>query len=187
MRRNTFHERISIPKVLVSIYTLFMLKLLIDLETLPEEGKNVSGILEPEFFELSDNDPKPLQGLSFDLHVQKLDNELLLLGSLSCPFEFECVRTLKLFTKTLTVPSAAIAVEIGNSGEVDVTEDLREELLLEIPSHPKCENADIPQECEINPRYLAVDKGDSNEVNPAPPEEVDSRWSALDDFRSEES
>ena len=187
MGRNAFHERISIPKVPLSIYTLFMKKLLIDLETLPEEGKNFEGTLATEVFDLSESDPKPLEGLSYDLHVLRLDNELLLRGSLSCPFEFECVRTLKLFTKTLSLPAAAIAVEIGNSGEVDVTEDLREEILLEIPSHPKCENADIPQECEINPRYLAVDKGDPDEVNPAPPEGVDSRWSALDDFRSEES
>jgi len=187
MRRNAFHERISIPKLPLSIYTNFMLKLLIDLETLPEEGKNVTGSLEPEFFELSDKDPTPLGPLIFDFYVQKLDNELLLQGNLSCPFEFECVRTLHPFTKTLALSSAAIAVEIGNSTEVDVTEEVREELLLEMPNHPNCEIADTPQKCEINPRYLAVDKGDPDEVNPAPPEGTDSRWSALDDFRSDES
>jgi uncharacterized metal-binding protein YceD (DUF177 family) len=187
MGRNSFHRCISIPKPALSIYTLFMLKLLIDLETLPEEGKNVAGNLDPEFFELSKSDPKPLGPLAFDLHVQRFDGELLLQGSLSCPFEFECVRTLHPFTKTLSLPAAAIAVETGNAGEVDVTEAIREELLLEMPNHPNCEIADTPQECEIDPLYLAVDKEDSDALNPAPPEGGDSRWSALDDFRSAES
>lgn len=164
-----------------------MKKLLIDLETLPEEGKRMHGDLDAEVFDLTERDPKPLGPLAFDLHVQLLGEELLLQGSLSCPFEFECVRTLHPFTKTLSLPAAAVALEIGNSGQIDATEALREELLLEMPSHPKCEIADTPQKCEIDPLYLAVDKEAPDEVNPAPPEGSDSRWSALDNFRSEES
>lgn len=163
-----------------------MNKLLIDLALLPEEGKAIKGELEATIFDLPATDPKPLAPLEFDLYAQRFDNELLLQGSLSCPFEFECVRTLHPFVKTLTLPAAAISLEIGNSGEVDATEALREELLLEMPNHPACEIADEPQLCKIDPHYLAVDKGDESELNPAPPEEGDSRWSALDAFRSDE-
>jgi uncharacterized metal-binding protein YceD (DUF177 family) len=99
--------------------------------------------------------------------VQRFEGEVLLQGSLSCPFEFECVRTLHPFVKTITLPQAAVAIEVGNFGEVDATEALREELLLEIPNHPTCDIADTPQKCEIDPLYLAVDKGHSDEVGPA--------------------
>jgi uncharacterized protein len=162
-------------------------QLFITLATLPEDGKQLEGDLAPELFDLGERDPKPLGPLHFDLHMQSFDNELLLRGSLSCPFEFECVRTLHPFTKTLALPSAAIPLEINNEGEVDATEALREELLLEMPHHPTCDLADEPQQCEIDPHYLAVDKDREDEVNPAPPGEGDSRWSALDTFRAEKS
>ena len=164
-----------------------MNKLVIDLATLPEEGKHLTGKIDPSIFELRKEDPQPKGPLSFDLQIQRFEEEVLLQGSLSCIFEFECVRTLHPFAKTISLPYAAISLEIGNFGEIDATEALREELLLEVPNHPTCEIADTPRKCEINPLYLAVDKTQSDEVDPPPREEADSRWSALDSFQTDES
>lgn len=164
-----------------------MNKLIIDLGELPEEGKAMKGELNSSIFELGEHAPQPKGPLSFEMQIQRLEGEVLMLGSLSCPFEFECVRTLHPFIKTITLPHAAIALEVGNFGEIDATEALREELLLEVPNHPTCDIADTSQKCEIDPLYLAVDKEHTDEVDPAPREEGDSRWSALDSFQSEES
>ncbi len=164
-----------------------MKKLIIDLGNLPEEGKQAQGELDAAVFDLGPEEPRPTAPLAYDLHVQRFESEVLLQGSLSCPFEFECVRTLHPFVKTIALPAAAIAIEVGNFGEIDATEALREELLLEVPNHPTCEIADTPQNCELDPRYLAVDKPHSDEVDPAPREEQDNRWSALDSFQTDES
>lgn len=164
-----------------------MKKLTIDLGTLPEAGKTIEGDLDPAIFDLSEGDPQPKGPLSYRLHVQRFEGEILFQGTLSCPFEFECVRTLHPFVKTISLPQAAIAVEIGNFGEIDATEALREEILLEVPNHPTCEIADSPQKCEIDPLYLAVDKPHPDEVDPAPRDGDDSRWSALDSFQTDES
>lgn len=164
-----------------------MKKLIIDLGTLPEEGKEIEGELDASIFDLGESDPSPKGPLIFELRVQRFESEVLLQGSLSCLFEFNCVRTLHPFTKTITLPAAAVAIEVGNFGEIDATESLREELLLEIPNHPCCEIADDPQKCEIDPLYLAVDKPHPDEVDPAPREEADSRWSALDSFQPDQS
>ena len=164
-----------------------MNKLIIDLGDLPEDGKSIEGELDPSIFELREQDPQPTGPLAFKMNVQRFEGEVLLQGSLSCPFEFECVRTLHPFTKTLSLPQAAVAIEVGNFGEIDATEALREELLLEMPLHPTCDIADTPQKCEIDPLYLAVDKVHPDDVDPAPREEADSRWSALDSFQTDES
>ena len=164
-----------------------MKKLIIDLATLPEEGKKIAGTIDASIFQLSERDPQPKGPLAFELQVQRFESEVLLQGKLSCPFEFECVRTLHPFLKTISLPAAAVAIEVGNFGEIDATEALREELLLEIPNHPTCEIADDPTKCEINPLYLAVDKPHPNEVYPAPREEKDDRWSALDSFQADQS
>jgi uncharacterized metal-binding protein YceD (DUF177 family) len=155
-------------------------RLLIDLATLPEEGKNFSGELPVEIFDLPENDAKPLGPLSYDLRVQRFGSELLLSGSLSAPFEFTCVRTIHPFVKTITVESANVAVEIEQEGPLDATEGIREEILLAFPDYPRCDEADEPMHCEIDSRYLAVDKPVDDGVETRPRAEGDARWAALD-------
>ena len=155
-------------------------RLIIDLPTLPEEGKNFSGELSPELFDLPAHDPQPVGPLTYDLSAQRFGSELLLSGSLSAPFELTCVRTVHPFVKTLHVDPANISVEIENEGPLDVTDALREEILLEIPDYPRCDEADEPMHCEIDPRYLAVDKPAEDAVETRPRATGDDRWSALD-------
>jgi hypothetical protein len=156
--------------------------LFIELTNLPEEGMALSGQLHESIFDLPQGDAKALGPLSYQLWVQRFDSELLLTGSLSAPFEFTCVITLKNFKQTISLPEAAISVEIGNSGRIDIVEALREEVLIEFPADPRCDEGDEPESCEIDSRYLAVDKFAENDVSPAPRNEGDHRWSALNDL-----
>ena len=75
---------------------------------------------------------------------------------------------------------AAVSLEIGGRPEVDATEGLREEILLAFPAYPRCDEADEPLPCEIDPRYLAVDKAAEGDVENPPAPQGDSRWGALD-------
>jgi len=163
-------------------------KLEIDLAQLPEEGIAMSGELDQKIFGLSEKDAKPQAGLEYDLYVQRFDDELLLRGYLGAPFEFKCVRTNNLFVQTISLEEVAVAVEVV-SGTVDVTEALREEVLINFPSYPRCDEGDEPVECEIDERYLALDKPPEAGVCDAPSDEADSsadlndpndQWSALD-------
>lgn len=155
-------------------------RFLIDLPTLPEEGKHFSGELPAEIFDLPRHDPQPVGPLAYDLHAQRFGSELLLTGSLSAPFEFTCVRTLHPFVKTIRIDATGIAVEIDQEGPVDATDALREEILLAFPDYPRCEDADEPMHCEIDPRYLAVDKPAADTLDTRPRAAGDDRWSALD-------
>ncbi|MFD0892450.1 hypothetical protein KBB96_13570 [Luteolibacter ambystomatis] len=155
-------------------------RLLIDLSTLPEDGKNVSGELPAETFDLPEGDAKATGPLEYDLFVQRFGSELLFTGTLAAPFEFICVRTLHPFIQTIRLENAAVSLEIGRDGEIDATEALREEVLIHFPVDPRCEDADEPQHCEVDSRYLAVDKPDEDDVETAPRAGSDDRWTALD-------
>jgi uncharacterized protein len=155
-------------------------RLVIDLGLLPEEGKQFTGELPPEIFSMPEGDVRPVGPLSYDLHVQRFEGELLLSGSLSAPFEFTCVRTLHPFVQTIRIDHVPIAVEISEKWQIDVTEALREELLLEFPANPLCDDADEPMHCRIDPRYLAVDKPPVEGVESPPTPAGDDRWAALD-------
>ncbi len=156
--------------------------LIIDLATLPEEGMDFSGELDSSIFDLPKGDARATGPLIYDLWAQKFESELLLTGSISAPFEFTCVVTLKKFIQTMRIPAAAISIETGHSSQMDVTEALREEILLEFPTDPRCDEGDIPEPCEIDSRYLAVDKSSDNDLSPAPRNEGADHWSALDDL-----
>ncbi len=135
-----------------------------------------------DVFDLPKEDASAVGTLEYDLWVQRFGNELLLTGTISVPFQFKCVITLKDFVKTIHLESTAVSIEIGNSSQLDVTESLREEVLLAFPTNPRCDEGDEPEPCEIDSKYLAVDKPDQNDVSPAPRSEGDDRWSALNDL-----
>jgi hypothetical protein len=156
--------------------------LIIDLATLPEEGKAFSGEVDGAIFELPKGDAVSVGPMKYDLWVQRFESELLATGSISAPFEFTCVVTLKPFLKTIRMPKAAVSVEIGNSGQLDLAEALREEVLIEFPADPRCDEGDAPEPCEIDSRYLTVDKPRGDDLSIAPRSEGDDRWSALNDL-----
>lgn len=158
-------------------------RLLIDLGALPEEGKAFSGELPKEVFDLPKGDAVAVGSLEYDLWVQRFSSELLLTGTLSAAIEFECVRTLHPFVQTIRLESAAVSVEIGNEAEVDVTEALREEVVINFPVDPRCEEGDEPQNCEIDPKYLSVDKPGEDGLPTPPRVGSDDRWSALDNLK----
>lgn len=157
-----------------------MKRLLIDLPTLPEEGKNFSGELPAEIFDLPAHDAKAVGPLVYELYVQRFASELLLSGSISAPFEFTCVRTLHPFVQTISLGETNMSLEIGSESVIDATDALREEILIHFPADPRCDDADQPMHCEIDPRYLAVDKDATGAVETAPRAAGDDRWSALD-------
>ena len=141
------------------------------------------GELSQEIFDLPEGDAVPQGPLEYDVQVQRFESELLLTGSLSAPFEFTCVRTLHPFVQTIRLENAAISLEIGAQSEIDVTEALREEVLIHFPADPRCDEGDVPGHCEIDPRYLAVDKPGENTLPPAPRVARDDRWSPLDTLK----
>lgn len=158
-------------------------KLPIDLESLPEEGMALSGELSPDVFDLPKGDARAVGPLQYELWAQRFGSELLLTGKLSAPFEFTCVRTLHPFVQTISLDSAAVSIEIDKSSVIEASEALREEVLIQFPANPRCEEADEPQECKIDSRYLSVDKPVDDGLSTPPRTEGDDRWSALDDLK----
>lgn len=158
-------------------------KFLIDLSSLPEGGKRFCGELSEDLYDLPPGDAIPRGPLEYDLLVQRFESELLITGSLSSRFEFTCVRTLHPFVQTIRLEQAAISLEIGTQTEIDATDALREEVLLHFPVDPRCDEGDEPGHCEIDPRYLAVDKPGANALPPAARAGGDDRWSALDNLK----
>lgn len=152
--------------------------LVIEPVNLPEEGKSFEGEIDPAIYDLPKHDAQPAGPLYYDLHAQRFEDELLVRGFLSSSFRFTCCRDNQEFIQTIYLEEFGQSFEIEESN-VDLTEALREEVLMNFPSYPRCDEADEPHDCKIEERYLAVDKNLDDGVDEAPQSKSDPRWDAL--------
>ena len=115
-------------------------KLTIDISRLDPEGETLSG--EVDAVDLDEEFVKPFGGIRYDLSVKLYGKELLVRGKLEQDFDLVCCRCGKDFDDTVKVDDFTVSVEIADSAqEVDLTEDVRESIILNLPTYPVCDEA----------------------------------------------
>lgn len=158
----------------------------IDLGSLPDDGKVYSGELDSSIFSTPGTKIKATTPLIYDLFVQKFDHELLVRGNLSATIEFECDRCLNAFNQTIEATDISFCHEITSS-QIDLADMLREEIIILFPDYPHCDAGDVPCECNLDSRYLAVDKPLDDDVKTPPRDEAPNPWDALDAIKDDPS
>jgi uncharacterized metal-binding protein YceD (DUF177 family) len=114
--------------------------LIIELSKLNTTEDAISGVVPVAILAIEDdrqvhlNDP-----LKFDLQTQKVSSELIVQGTLEVSCDVECSRCAEIYSTTVTVSSFLRAYEIPDGTDtVDLTADVREDILLALPSFPLC-------------------------------------------------
>lgn len=157
-----------------------MKKLLVELDHLPEAGKNYVGELDKEVFGIDDDEVLATGPLSFDLHVQRFEGELFIRGKISAPFQFRCVRCLEMFDYVVELVDYSTSIEIEQQLVIDLTDALREEIVLEFPAYPRCSDSDEENDCMPKSSDFRVDKEGGLGVKDSAPSSGSSVWDALD-------
>ncbi len=141
-----------------------------------EDGYSVSGEEPGELLDLAHDpvarDPGPI---SYELTVELAGTELVVRGQVEVPLQLRCSRCAHFFSTTARVSSFLHAYECSEHLEfLDVSDDVREDLLLEIPGFPLCDEGckGLCAQCGQN-----LNEGRCGCV---PPQEGASPWSALD-------
>lgn len=95
------------------------------------EGEDLPSILE--FSEPLFRFEKPIR---YQLSVNWVgDNDLLVCGRLSSVVKAQCVRTLEWFDMPIVVDNFECHIEVKDD-EADLTQEIREDILLALPSNP---------------------------------------------------
>lgn len=154
----------------------FSIVILIDIAQLTDEGRRVVGE-EPANLLGLDGDPVVSEAgpIRYDLTVEPAGDQLIVRGEAEASLGFHCSRCDKFFSTTVRVSSFLHAYEWAeHSAMLDVSADVREDLLLEIPGFPLC-RADCKGLC-------AQCGQDLNEAtcDCSPATDGLSPWSALD-------
>lgn len=111
----------------------------VHLQQVPPEGLRVEGEEDPSFLDLADIDARAAGPATYSLDVGLSGGGLFATGRVSVPVELRCVACLQTFVLEAQVDPFAAQVEIDGREFVDLAPLVREELLLALPNHPRCD------------------------------------------------
>ena len=135
-------------------------KLIIDASRVDPEGETLEG--EVDCIDIDEEFVRPFGGVRYRLTAQVFGTELLVRGHLEQDFDLVCSRCGKDFDDTIKVEDFTASYEVAeNAPEIDVTEDIRESVLLELPNFPVCDEncVGVEQKSEMpsDDRWGALD------------------------------
>ena len=140
-------------------------KLIIDASRLDPEGEELEG--EVAAVDLDEEFVKPFGGVRYQLKAQVFGTELLVRGRLEQDFDLVCSRCGKDFDDTIKVDDFTFSCEISEKNpEVDLTDELRESIILALSTYPVCSES-----CPGIESQIEIPK--------------DDRWGALDALKVE--
>ena len=140
-------------------------RLAVDVTRLDPDGE----VLEGELFcvDVDEEFVHPFGGVRYRLDVRLFGTELLVRGRLEQDFDLVCSRCGEDFDTTVKVEDFTESYEVGEKiQEVDLTEDIRESIILTLPSYPVCR-----EDC---PGIVQKDE-----------KPVDERWNVLNKLKVE--
>ncbi len=144
---------------------------------IPEEGSHYEGDDPGSIMEM-DAEPfiKRVGDVQFKLYAQHISDELVVRGTLAIPLDLKCARCSEFFSTTVTDSGFLRAYPASKETDsVDITSDMREDLLLHMPEFPVCgeECKGLCAQCGADLNKGSCDCEAGERPNP---------WSALDNL-----
>ena len=111
----------------------------VHLKQIPAGGLHLEGEEDCPITEVEAEEIRCIGRLSYNVDIGVSDGALWTTGSLRQNVELRCVACLEKFVHELTVPAFAMRTELHGPETVDLTPFMREDLLLNLPAHPRCD------------------------------------------------
>lgn len=110
----------------------------VNVKRIPEEGETLQGTEPPSIIEVDEPDVHFEQDIEYDFHAQIQSGALLVVGKVRTPVTLRCSRCLQIFRMPLQVKQFVFHQELKGEDFVDLTENLREDIILELPQRALC-------------------------------------------------
>ena len=143
----------------------------VHLKQIPPQGLHLSGEEDCPIQELASEEIRCAGPLHYDIDIGVADGGLWANGSLSQAVELRCVSCLQEFVHEIRVPAFVVHMELHGPETVDLTSFVREDLLLNLPTHPHCDR-DGNRVCKA--KQVKTEEQDARRK---------SDWSALDKLK----
>ena len=111
----------------------------IHLNQVPAQGLHLDGDEDCPIHDVEAEGIRCAGPLHYNIDVGVAGGALWARGSLSQPVALRCVSCLENFVHDIQVPAFAVHTELQGPETVDLTPFIREDLLLNLPAHPRCD------------------------------------------------
>ncbi len=155
----------------------------IDLRTLTAEGVSLDGTEPATFFALDPKDNvRAISPLTYSLQLLRDEDKLILTGELSADFSLDCGRCAEPFDFAMEILDYEAELPIEGEGIIiDLTEAIRDDILVALPPYPRCEDGNIePRECPAHGRFESVPAAPPDEPATSDP----AVWNVLDQLKN---
>jgi len=143
----------------------------VHLKQIPAHGLHLDGNEDCPIHDVEPEGIRCAGPLHYNIDVGVTGGALWARGLLSQQVELSCVSCLEKFVYQIQVPGFAVHTELHGPATVDLTPFIREDLLLNLPAHPRCDR-EGNRVCE-GKRSEAVQEDTKRK----------SDWSALDKLK----
>jgi uncharacterized protein len=109
----------------------------IHVSRVPAGGCEQSARYDPVELDMDREDIRPAPPFEVEAAIQKSADELIVRARIRCDLRCTCARCLEDFTITVA-PDAIFSYEVRPSDVVDITGDVRQEVILAYPMIPVC-------------------------------------------------
>jgi uncharacterized protein len=150
--------------------------MIINVKRIPPDGETLSGSDPSSILDLEETDTRFEHDVKYELLAQMQGNALLITGQVSTPATLRCSRCLQVFELPLRVDQFVFHQELHGEDFVDLTANMREDIILELPQRALCADG-----CKGLCPHCGKDlnKGSCR----CKPSEGDLRWQALDNLK----
>ena len=143
----------------------------IHLKQIPAQGLHLDGDEDCPLHDLEADGIRCAGQLHYNIDAGIAGGALWARGSLSQPVELSCVSCLEKFVHEIEVPGFAVHIELDGPETIDLTPLIREDLLLSLPAHPRCDR-DADRVCKAKQPEI-VEQDTTPKLD----------WSALDKLK----
>jgi uncharacterized protein len=153
----------------------------IDIRTIPEDQcLAIEGEFEGDVCNLSANDAARVAGpLTYKAEASLVSENLLVRGNFLLPFELTCSRCNAAFRHTVRLSEHSLLVSLEKLTLIDLTDALREDIILALPDFPHCDKGDNTQDCPARGKFQTEETFDPLDPKKVEPRDFSS-WGQLD-------
>lgn len=126
----------------------------IHVNRIPLEGLQEETSYDPQGLDLDRDDVHVEEPIALSAFVTRSDKELIVRADIRCELKLSCARCLTEFVRPLQVPTT-LNYHVAPTDVVDLTEDIRQEIILAYPMIPLCK-ADCKGLCAVCGQNLNV-------------------------------
>lgn len=148
----------------------------INVKRIPDSGETLQGVEPAAILDVTDPEMQFSEDIRYELHAQLQGQALLVTGRLATTATLRCARCLRVFAQPVTVREFVLHRELHGEDFVDLTDNLREDIILELPQRALCNSA-----CKGLCPHCGADLNKSECRCPQGRE--DDRWHTLDQIK----